>query len=292
MFPAEFSYERAESVEHALAVLAAAQRDGTDVKVLAGGQSLLPMMKLRLAVPEGVLDIAPLRAHDGPLSLGAAAATLPALTTYRELQHAVAASRTLPALGDALAVLADPQVRARGTIGGALAHADPAADLPAVLLALDATVTIARQGGTRTVPLDDFLKSPYETDLAEDELITGIAFGPAEPAQAYEKFEQPASHLPLAGVCVALILDHRNTITSARIAVTGVSGRPFRARSAEQALAGCTPGDKAFTAAAARIACDAGRPLEDLHASGGFRLHLAEVMASRALERAAARGSR
>jgi carbon-monoxide dehydrogenase medium subunit len=289
VYPAEFDYLPASSAAAALDVLAGVA-DDDEIKVLAGGQSLLPMMKLRLAVPGVLLDIgglAELASLDVPADgIGdGPAARIGALVTYRSLLRDARVATRFPAMADALRVLADPQVRARGTIGGALAHADPAADLPAVLLALDAGLALARAGGSRSVALDDFLLGAYETGLAADELITEITVSRSPAGQAYRKFEQPASHLPLAGVCAVVELAD-DTIASARIAVTGVAGRVFRARAAETALAGRPIADDALDAAAARVGDGAPRPLADIHASGAFRLHLAEVLTRRALRTA------
>ncbi len=287
MYPAEFGYERAGSVEHALAVLA---DGGGEVKVLAGGQSLLPMMKLRLAMPELLVDIGGL-AELAAIEVKPERAVLGAVATYRSLQQDPMVGEAFPAMADALAVLADPQVRARGTVGGAVAHADPAADLPAVLLALDAELTVAGRAGTRTVPIDGFLQGVFATDLADDELLTRITLPAAGRGQAYQKFEQPASHLPLAGVCAAVEVAE-GVISSARIAVTGVAGRPFRARGAERALAGAAPEADAIRNAAALVREEPVQPLQDQHASGPFRLHLAGVLAGRALQRAVSRAVR
>ncbi len=289
MYPAEFGYVRAASVTHALDVLAAAPEGDDDIKVLAGGQSLLPMMKLRLATPGLLLDIGGLAGLAGIEQAAAGASVrVGAVTTYRTLHRDPRIGSRFPAISDALRVLADPQVRARGTIGGAVAHGDPAADLPAVLLALDARLTLARADATRTVALDDFLHGLFETDLAEDELVTAVAIPPAPAGQAYQKFEQPASHLPLAGVCAVIELAG-GVVTDARIAVTGVAGRAFRAREAEAALTGQEPVDVVLAAAAAQVRAAVPRPLEDIHASGPFRLRLAEVLTRRALSRAVTR---
>ena len=292
MYPASFSYLRATSVAEALEVLSGCADDASEeeIKVLAGGQSLLPMMKLRLVMPGVVLDIGGLRPSLGSVSAGDAGAEFGALATYRSLLFDPAVALRYPALTDALRVLADPQVRARGTIGGAVAHGDPAADLPAVLLALDASVLLASSSGTRTLALDDFMLGVFETELAEDELVTGVSVGPAPAGQAYEKFPQPASHLPLAGVCAVVSLTD-GVISRARLAVTGVAGRVFRASAAEAALTGQEPADAVLAAAASRVGEDAPRPLEDIHASGPFRVHLASVLAVRALRRAVTRAS-
>jgi aerobic carbon-monoxide dehydrogenase medium subunit len=290
MFPADFGYARADSLDHALSLLAEAGSAGEEAKLLAGGQSLLPLMKLRLATPQTLIDIGGLTELSGVAS-DARATTIRALTTYRALQHDPHIAASFPAITDALAVLADQQVRARGTIGGCVAHGDPAADLPAVLLALDAQVLITATSGTRSIPLDDFLQGIFATDLAADEIVTAITLPalPAAAGSAYEKFEQPASHLPLAGVCAAVTIEDE-VITSAKVAVTGVASRPFRALHAERSLVPASPAPSSLEAAAALVA-EGVRPLSDQHASGPFRLHLAQVLAGRALRRAAGRAA-
>jgi carbon-monoxide dehydrogenase medium subunit len=288
MFPADFGYARADSLDHALSLLAESAAAGEEAKLLAGGQSLLPLMKLRLATPQTLIDIGGL-AELGGVAGDASTTTIRALTTYRALQHDPHIAAGFPAMTDALAVLADQQVRARGTIGGCVAHGDPAADLPAVLLALDADVLITATSGARITPLDDFLQGIFATDLAADEIVTAITL-PAPPGaagSAYEKFEQPASHLPLAGVCAAVTIEDE-VITSARVAVTGVASRPFRALHAERSLVSAPSAPSSLDAAAALVA-EGVRPLSDQHASGPFRLHLAQVLAGRALRRAAGR---
>jgi aerobic carbon-monoxide dehydrogenase medium subunit len=288
MFPVDFGYARARSLDEALDLLAAAQADDEEAKLLAGGQSLLPMMKLRLAAPQTLIDIAGLPELTG-VSNGDGT-TIGALTTYRALARDPLVAGRLPAMTDALAVLADPQVRARGTIGGAVAHGDPASDLPAVLLALDAQVRITARSGSRVTPLDDFLQGVFATDLATGEIVTAITLPSGAAGSAYEKFEQPASHLPLAGVCAAVTVDNE-VITSAKVAVTGVAGRPFRAPHSERALISAPAVPDSLTVAAASVA-EGVRPLSDQHASGPFRLHLAEVLTRRALTRALARARR
>lgn len=314
MFPADFAYARARSLDEALDLLDAAAQAGEEAKLIAGGQSLLPMMKLRLAAPQVLIDIAGLAELKGGAWHGPAH-TIGALTTYRQLGRQGYADRDgtsvlvngvpgpgagIPALADALAVLADPQVRARGTVGGAVAHGDPAADLPAVLLALNAEVIIAARAGRpeptplgragrREVTLDDFLQGVYTTDLAEDEVVTHVRVHAADArGSAYEKFPHPASHLPLAGVCAVVRL-RDGVIERAAIAVTGISPRPYRAREAERLLAGAPPDPDALAAAAARVTQLDGREvslLGDQHASGPYRAHLAAVLAGRALARA------
>ena len=329
MFPADFAYVRARSLDEALDLVDEAAEAGEEAKLIAGGQSLLPMMKLRLAAPQVLIDIADIE----ELKTGGwygPSHTIGALTTYRQLSRQRSVSRDgtpalvngtlslvdgVPALADALAVLADPQVRARGTIGGAVAHGDPAADLPAVLLALDAEVVIAGRPGrhehkssprmefldlsarrqrqesnveAQTMLLDDFLQGIYTTDLAEDEIITHIRIDTRDArASAYEKFPHPASHLPLAGVCAVVRLSD-GLFDGADVAVTGISPRPYRARTAEGLLKGAPPTPQALAAAAASVG-EGVSLLGDQHASGPYRLHLAEVLTRRALQRAVAR---
>jgi carbon-monoxide dehydrogenase medium subunit len=300
MFPADFAYARARSLDDAFDLLDEAAAAGEEAKLIAGGQSLLPMMKLRLAAPQVLIDLADVAelkrgqwTEDGH--------TIGALTTYRQLGRGRYVSRDgtpapvngaarlvdqVPALGDALAVLADPQVRARGTIGGAVAHGDPAADLPAVLLALDAELAIASRRGERVAALDGFLHGIYATDLAEDEVITHVRVRTAGAGgSAYEKFPHPASHLPLAGVCAVIRL-RDGLIERAEVAVTGISPCPYRAREAERLLSGAPPTPDALAAAATRVTRPDGEKvslLGDQHASGPYRAHLAEVLARRAL---------
>jgi aerobic carbon-monoxide dehydrogenase medium subunit len=271
VFPVDFGYVRAVSLRHALDELAAAP----DAKLLAGGQSLLPMMKLRLAAPEALIDIGGLAELARITAGGGGGWTIGAGTTYRALGRDRALMAAYPALADALAVLADPQVRARGTAGGAIAHADPAADLPAVLLAMDAGLAIVGPGGTRTTTIDDFLRGAYTTDLAEDEILTSITLNAHPVSQAYEKFEHPASHLPLAGVCAALTVTD-GAITDVRLAVTGVAARPYLVTDVTEVAAG--PPDGVTV-------------LSDQYASEQFRLHLAQVMARRAVARALERAA-
>jgi carbon-monoxide dehydrogenase medium subunit len=335
MFPADFSYARARSLDEALDLLDEAAAADEEAKLIAGGQSLLPMMKLRLAAPQVLIDIADLKELRGGgwTAQGSGFNVLiGALTTYRQLassrfyseglpaEHGGHRGRVgiVPAITDALSVLADPQVRARGTVGGAVAHGDPASDLPAVLLALNAAVTVASRAGQheqtqpppgtagsgallddipnvgkREIPLDDFLQGIYTTDLAEDEIVTHVRIRTAGArGSAYEKFPHPASHLPLAGVCAVVRL-RNGLIDGAEVAVTGISPRPYRAREAERLLTGAPPAQETLAAAAAQVTRLPGGEqvslLGDQHASAPYRAHLAEVLTRRALARAIAR---
>jgi len=310
MFPADFSYARARSLDEALDLLDEAAAADEEAKLIAGGQSLLPMMKLRLAAPQVLIDIADLKELRGGgwTAQGSGFNVLiGALTTYRQLassrfyseglpaEHGGHRGRVgiVPAITDALSVLADPQVRARGTIGGAVAHGDPAADLPAVLMALNGQVVMASHKGEREMPLDDFLQGIYTTDLAEDEVVTHVRISsPDARGSAYEKFPHPASHLPLAGVCAVVRLSD-GRIDGAEVAVTGISPRPYRARVTEQLLTGAAPAPDTLKAAAAQVTRlpdgQEASLLGDQHASAPYRAHLAEVLTRRALARAIAR---
>jgi carbon-monoxide dehydrogenase medium subunit len=279
MFAAPFDYARPTSLDEALALLA---RHGDEAKLLAGGHSLIPAMKLRLAQPKVVIDIARLdvlrtiEEHDGRVAIGA-------LATHAE----IAASRTVasrcPVLAEAAAAIGDLQVRNKGTIGGSLVHADPAADWPAVMLALDAELDIAGPGGRRTVKAGEFFRGLFETAVQPNEILCGIRVSPAASA-AYVKTEQKASGFALCGV--AAVIDAR--AKRVRVGVTGVAPAAYRAAAVEQALDGQALDAKTI-AAAARQAASGVSPLSDIHASADYRAHLAQVNTARALERAASR---
>jgi carbon-monoxide dehydrogenase medium subunit len=287
MIPAPFAYDRASSVEDALELLAT-HRD--DAKVVAGGQSLLPLMKLRLARPERLIDIGRLDAlrgiggrADGRLAIGA-------LTTYAELL-ADPTVTSLALLGDALPDIADVQVRNRGTIGGSIAHADPASDMPALLLALGAEVVCHSAGrGERVIPMGTFLQGAFTTALDPDELITEIRI-PAPSGSygsAYRRLAQPASGFAIAGVAAVIGRTGaagEDMIDDVRIAVTGVGDVPYRATAVESALRGTTLGSAAISAAVAGIT-EGVAVQGDIHADAEYRRAMAAVMARRALEAA------
>ena len=297
MIPAAFEYERAESVDEALELLADHRGDA---KILAGGHSLLPLMKLRLARPERLIDIGRLEelrgiaegtaGSGGPAGGGAPAGALRigALTTYAELLEDERIAR-FGALADALPRVGDVQVRNRGTIGGSIAHADPAADLTAVLLALDAVV-IARSAarGERAIEIDAFFEGPFTTALAEDELLLAVVL-PAPPgpvASAYQALDQQASGYPIAGVAAVV-----GEVT--RIAVTGVADHAYRATKVEAALAAAasagTEGQEHAIEAAVALVTDGIDVTGDIHADPEYRAAMARVMARRAIDLARAR---
>jgi carbon-monoxide dehydrogenase medium subunit len=266
VIPAPFDYIAAQSPAHALDLL---DRHGDEAKLLAGGHSLLPMMKLRLATPSVLIDIGRLaeltgiRAEGNELVIGAA--TPHAALTSSELVRADA-----PLLAHSAAQVGDPQIRHRGTIGGSLAHADPAADLPMALLALGGSVDLLGRDGTRNVAADDFFTGFFETSLAEDELIAAVRV-PRRPGQGwgYQKFVRRANDWAIVGVAAV----------DGRIALANMGSVPLRAHAAERALA-----EGAGPAEAAELAADDTEPSEDVHADRDYRRHLARVLTRRALE--------
>jgi carbon-monoxide dehydrogenase medium subunit len=289
MIPAAFAYDRASAVDEALGLL---MEHGADAKIIAGGQSLLPLMKLRLARPDRLIDIGRIdslrgvrQTADGRLAIGA-------LTTYAQLLEDRSVMG-LALMADALPQIADVQVRNRGTIGGAIAHADPAADMPALLLALDADV-VARSAhrGERTIPIGEFFDGAFSTALAADELLIEIrVMSPSGSyGSAYRMLEQPASGFAIAGVAVVVGRTGsgngaEDTVDHVRVGVTGVGDMPYRATSVENALRGTKLGSAAIGSAVASI-CEGVTVQSDIHADRAYRSAMAGVMARRALEAA------
>jgi aerobic carbon-monoxide dehydrogenase medium subunit len=266
VIPAAFEYFQAESAAHALELLA---EHGDDAKLLAGGHSLLPMMKLRLAMPEVLIDIGSLeelagvRADSSELVIGAT-------TRHADLAASELVQAEAPLLAYAAAQVGDPQIRHRGTIGGSLSHADPAADLPMALVALGGSVEIQGPGGSRVVAADDFFQGFFETALGPDELLTAVRV-PRRPGVpwGYQKFVRRSNDWAIVGVAAV----------DGRIALANMGPTPLRATAAEQALAaGASP------AAAAEHAADGTSPGEDMHADREYRKHLARVLTRRALD--------
>ncbi len=284
MIPAAFAYTRAGSVDDALRILAA----DDEAKVIAGGQSLLPLLKLRLARAGSLVDIGRLselkgvsRHDDGRISVGA-------LTTYAELMDSPVMQYGV--MQDALPTIGDVQVRNRGTVGGAIAHADPASDLPAVLIALGAELVVQSATGTRTVPMDGFCDGAFSTRLEHDELLTRILLpAPRDDAgSAYCSLEQRASGYAMVGVAAVVIRGAGGLVESAGMGITGVSEHAYRATEVEQAIVG-TDGSAEVLAAAAAAAV-AGRPVNsDIHAGSEYRAAMAVVYTRRALEAALVR---
>jgi carbon-monoxide dehydrogenase medium subunit len=281
MIPATFDYVRATSVDDAIRLLG---EHGDDAKLLAGGHSLIPMMKLRLAAPAVLVDIGGIPQLD-TIDAKGGRITIGALTKHAALAASDALKKDAPVLWDAANDLGDPQVRNRGTIGGASAHGDPSADYPAVLQALDATFTIAGKGGTRELKASEFFQGMFETALGANEVLISIAFD-AAPTSAYVKFHHPASHYAVVGVAAVLTLSG-GTIESARIAVTGIGDSAFRASGVESALKGVKPADAdALKAACAGVARSV-TARADTFASASYRTAMADVFAARAVAKAA-----
>lgn len=283
MIPAAFEYARATSLDDALAKLTAANGDA---KFIAGGHSLVPLMKLRLSEPKVLIDIARIpdlsgiREKDGRIEIGAC-------TVHHDVASSALLREQCPVVSDAAAEIGDPQVRNRGTLGGSLAHADPSADYPAVMLAVDAEIHVKNPKGWRVVKADDFFKDLFTVDLAPDEIIAGVRFAPVRTA-AYAKLHQRASHYAIVGVAAALdVSDGR--IRSARIGLTGAGPHAVRLRTVEQALAGKTLSRESIEAAARVAGTDLTAVNGDIHASAEYRRAMIPVFTRRALERTLAR---
>ena len=285
MIPTAFEYERAASLDEAIARLQAAGAGG---KLIAGGHSLVPLMKLRLSEPKVLIDIG----------------RIPGLTGIREkgdrieigagtVHHDVAASSLLrercPVVAETAAEIGDPQVRHRGTLGGNLAHADPAADYPAAMLAIDAEIHLKSPRGWRVVKASDFFQGLFTVDLAPDEIIMAVQFAPVRAA-AYAKLHQRASHFAIVGVAAALEVTS-GVVRGARVGLTGAGPHAVRLRPVEDALTG-RPLTAATVAAAAAIAgADLDEVNADIHAGAEYRRAMIRVFTRRALERARARAT-
>ena len=280
MIPAAFSYQRASSIDEALAALA-----GGDAKVLAGGMSLLPLMKLRLAQPGRLVDIGRLSELRGMGPTADGGYEVGALVTYAEALEAT----QLPIARECISQIGDVQVRNQGTVGGAISHADPASDLPALALALDYSVVLRSSRGERTVPLDGFFQGAFVTAMEPDELVVRIV-RPALPDGAggsYQKLENPASGYSIVGVA-AVVARSAGTISHARVALTGVGEVAYRATAVESALTG-TDGSPDAVRAAAEQATAQVEVNNDIHADRTYRARMAVVYTRRAIEAALGR---
>jgi carbon-monoxide dehydrogenase medium subunit len=283
MIPAPFQYARPASVDEALQAIAAG---GEDVKILAGGQSLLPVMRLRLAAPETVVDIGRIPELRGVRDDGDAI-VIGAMTTHSDVLANQLIAQHAPLIAQATETVADRQVRHRGTFGGALAHADPAGDLPAVALALDAEFVIAGPGGRRTVPAAEFFVDYLTTALQEGDLLVEVRVPKLSGAWGmhYEKFNRVAQAWSIVAVAAAVRREDGH-IAEARIGLTNMGPTPLRAGAAEAALAGADVTDDAIAAAAARAA-EGTEPSSDLNGQADYRMHLAQVLTRRAVMAAA-----
>jgi carbon-monoxide dehydrogenase medium subunit len=282
MIPAEFDYVRPGSIEEAAQ---AAGRPGA--KVIAGGQSLLPLMKLRLARPSTIVDIGRIPGLKGTRYTEDGGVEMGALTTYAQ----VIAETKLEWTREALLNVGDVQVRNRGTVGGAVAHADPAADVPAISLALDYSAVLRSPRGERVVPLDGFFTGPFTTTAEPDEILVFLRRGPlpAGAGGAYEKLAVPASGYAMVGVA-AVVARSDGSISHARVALTGVADHPYRAKAVEAALVG-SDGSTSAIAAAAAHATDGVTVNSDIHANAAYRSAMAVVHTRRAIEAALGRSA-
>jgi carbon-monoxide dehydrogenase medium subunit len=283
MIPAKFDYVRPSSVEGAVSALA---ERGDEAKVIAGGQSLLPLLRLRLAYPELLVDIGALDDLRGVTDEGDHL-LIGARTTHYQLVHDPLITQHCGLLAQAAGTVADPAVRHRGTLGGSIAHADPAGDLPAVVLALDATLIAHGPGGEREIAARDFFVDYLTTTLAPGEILTGIRVPKlgAGWGYRYEKFHRTAQAWAIVGVA-ALVRRSNGQVAEARVGLTTMGSVPIRAAAVEAAAAGAQASSAELRAAAA-AAADGTQPPADLHGSPDYRRHLAQVLTGRALEAAA-----
>ena len=283
MIPAAFEYQRATSVDDALARLAAANGSG---KLLAGGHSLIPLMKLRLSEPQvlidigGIADLTGIREQNGRIEIGA-------LTVHHAVASSALVREKCPVVAEAASSIGDLQVRNRGTIGGSIAHADPSADYPAALIAADAEVRVKSAKGSRSIKAHECFLDLFTVEIAPDEIVTSVVIAPAR-ASAYAKLHQRASHFAIVGVAASLDVSG-GTITAARIGLTGASTHGQRLTKVEAALAG-KPATRETIEAAARGAGDGLDVVNsDLHASEEYRRAMVDVFTKRALLQALAR---
>jgi aerobic carbon-monoxide dehydrogenase medium subunit len=287
MIPAAFEYFAPTSVKEAIGLL---EQHGDDAKLLAGGHSLLPIMKFRLAQPKVVVDIGRIAGLDG-ISAGKDAITIGALVTHDAVEHSAVLKEKCPLLAETASVIGDMQVRNRGTIGGSLAHADPAADYPGAILALDGEIHATGPKGSRKIAAKDFFVDMLTTALSPTEMITEVSVPVLGrgTGSAYIKHAHPASGYAVVGVAVVLTMSG-GTCRRVAIGVNGVSGKGYRAAAVEKALTGKAL-DETTVAAAAAHAADGIDAQSDLYASGEFRKHLATVYTKRAVLLAASRAS-
>ncbi|MFL5758127.1 MAG: FAD binding domain-containing protein [Thermomicrobiales bacterium] len=286
MFPAPFEYHRAESVQGAIGLL---QELGDEAKLIAGGHSLLPIMKLRLAQPGHLIDLGWIDALHGINAKGSLI-RIGALTTHRQIASDPTLQTQCPILAEVAATIGDVQVRNRGTIGGALAHADAAADYPAAMLALDAEIVAQGPNSERTIPASDFFVGFLTTALEPNELLTEVRVQPqpSKTGASYQKLANQASGYALAGVAAIIAIGDDGRVSQARIGITGAADTAARASGVEQALAGSSLDDAAIRAAAER-AGDGIDFLDDIHASADYRRAVTIGLTRRAIQTAAAR---
>lgn len=279
MVPSKFAYHKPSTVKEAIELLTT---HGDDSKILSGGHSLVPVLKLRLNDPEHIIDVAGVESMGG-IRDNEKSITIGANATHGEIASNTALKEHAPMVALAASMIGDVQVRNFGTIGGSIAHADPAADWPAVLLAADANVVIAGANGNRTVDIDQFFKGLFMTAVGEEEIITAISIPKTafNKNSTYVKFPQPASRFALVG-CAAAIANSDGYITEARVAFSGVSGTPFRDSNVEKSLKGSVLNDSSIATATASVA-DGVSVMSDHFAAENYRKHIASVYARKAL---------
>jgi carbon-monoxide dehydrogenase medium subunit len=283
VIPAAFEYSRASTVDDALGLLS--QHAGS-AKIIAGGHSLLPLLKLRVASVERLIDIGKVSELRGVRVGTGGGLTLGALTTYRDILDSAEIRSQFPVLIDVVDGIGDVQVRNRGTVGGAVAHADPASDLPAALLALDASIVVRSQAGERVIPAAEFFEGAFVTAIGENELLTEIRVPSMEGrGGAYAKLEQPASGYSIVGVAAVIGRSGGAGGAHVRVGITGVGDVAYRASTVEQALAGGDFSPDNLRAAAARAA-EGQTVASDIHADRAYRTAMASVFTRRALEEA------
>lgn len=279
MISAQFDYVRASTVDDAVAAL------GEDRKVLSGGQSLIPLLRMRLAFPETLVDVTNVEEMHGVSDAGDRL-VIGAATTHDDVMRDQLVRAHCPVLAEVTGTVADPAVRHRGTLGGSLAHADPAGDLPAVAVTLDATMTIAGPNGRRDVAAADFFVDYLETALDEDEVLVSVSVPKLGPrwGHRYEKFNRTAQAWALVAA-VALVERSNGSISTARIGLVNMASTPMRALAVEGTLGGATSPDD--VARASEAAAEGTSPTSDPHASADYRAHLARVLTKRAVNAAA-----
>lgn len=286
MIPGSFDYHAPRTVEETLPLLA--EHRG-DAKVLAGGQSLVPMMRFRLAEPSVLVDVNGVSALSGSEESGGQL-RLGAMVRHAEVEHSELASRRYPLLAEAASLIADPLVRNLGTVGGSLVHADPAGDWGAVMLACDAELVARSRDGERTIAIDDFFLGPFTTSLEADELLVEVRIprSGGRSGGAYEKLERKVGDFATVGVAAQVELDEDGACRSAGLGLTAVGPSSLRAEEAEDALVGgALEGDRVEEAA--RLAAEASRPTSDNRGSADYKRDMVRVLTERALRRATER---
>jgi len=281
-----FEYHSPTTVDEVLSLLA---EHGDEAKVLAGGQSLVPLLAMRLARPSHLIDIndveglSGIHADNGTVVFGTT-------TRERDAERSELVRERLPLMAEALPQIGHVSIRNRGTVGGSIAHADASAELPAVAATTGAEIVVRSARGERVIPAADFFVTHFTTSMDDDELLTSVRVprGPAGAGWAFNEVARRHGDFAIVGVAAMVALDASGRIGEARICLTGVTDHPYRAAAAEAALAGAEPGAAAFTGAAADAVADL-EPAADVHGSSEYRRHIAQVTVRRALESAAAR---